>query len=246
VETTPELEGASDPEFWKSRIKLSAFECWDEEVELSAPPFPFKQHWDPASKLMKNKQNKKKNNRNSKQARPASPEAENNPDPLILDYDDCPDTSKQDSDPTAAAIENQLMQDVEVAAQVDLPSLPEDVETLPALLPADIQVGAIVVFKTWIINPNTVTPEFSDYKTAVVEKEGDSGNGVGSFRLRLAKRDVPRKLPVDENGEKVRSARDGFRMAVDGEEEVEDDDVWEGGFTELIAPKLLKGAGVDV
>jgi hypothetical protein len=53
VEKNPEPEGSSDPDFWKSRINLSAFECWEEEFELSAPPYPFKQHWDPASKLMR-------------------------------------------------------------------------------------------------------------------------------------------------------------------------------------------------
>ncbi|KAH7072967.1 hypothetical protein BKA63DRAFT_576983 [Paraphoma chrysanthemicola] len=43
---------SSDPDFWKSKIHLSATECWEEGIKLSVPPFPFKQSWDPASKGM--------------------------------------------------------------------------------------------------------------------------------------------------------------------------------------------------
>lgn len=190
---------------------------------------------------MRNKLNKKKNKKSKKngpERESASPQVEENTETLILDYDDSPDPTKQDSDHTAA-IENQLIQDVQVAAQSDLPSLPEDVEALPALEPQDIQVGTIVVFKMWVINSKTVTPEFSEYRTAIVEKEGDSGNGAGSFRLRLAARDVPKEQKVDENGERVKSAKNGFQMDVHKDEE-EDEGIWEGTFTELISPKLLK------
>ncbi|KAK4985123.1 hypothetical protein LTR66_008271 [Elasticomyces elasticus] len=36
-----------NPNFWKSKIRLSAVECCDKGVELSTPPFPFYQRWDP-------------------------------------------------------------------------------------------------------------------------------------------------------------------------------------------------------
>jgi len=190
---------------------------------------------------MREKVNKKRNKKpkQSQQEREPSPEVEEEPEPLILDYDDSPETSKQDSDPTAA-IENQLMQDVQVAAHSDLPLLPEDVESLPPLESKDVLVGAVIVFKRWTIDPKTVTPEISDYQTAVVEKEGDSGAGAGSFRLKFAARDVPTEQQVDADGERVKNARDGFRMEIDGEEE--DESIWDCTFGELIGPKLLKGA----
>jgi len=190
---------------------------------------------------MREKVNKKRNKKpkQSQQEREPSPEVEEEPEPLILDYDDSPETSKQDSDPTAA-IENQLMQDVQVAAHSDLPLLPEDVESLPPLESKDVLVGAVIVFKRWTIDPKTVTPEISDYQTAVVEKEGDSGAGAGSFRLKFAARDVPTEQQVDADGERVKNARDGFRMEIDGEEE--DESIWDCTFVELIGPKLLKGA----
>jgi hypothetical protein len=55
IEDTPEPEGANDPNFWKSRIILSAWECYYEDFELSAPPFPYKKRWDPACKRMAQK-----------------------------------------------------------------------------------------------------------------------------------------------------------------------------------------------
>jgi hypothetical protein len=242
----PEPKGASEPDFWKSRINLSAFECWDEEHELSAPPFPFEQHWDPASKLMREKKQAKQ----KKKAKTSQPQNElmiddnedqNPEDTPILDYDDSPETMKAASDLTDA-IESQIQQDVELAAKTDLPSLPEDIDSLPTLQPHDIQVGAVVAFKVYAIDPVTVTPHISEYKTAIVEKEGDSGHGAGTFRLKLADRDIPRKADQrkDERGDLVRNAVSGFQM--DDEDDEEDDTIWEGTFGELVEPKLLKAA----
>lgn len=247
VEEPPEPEGASDPDFWKSRINLSAFECWDEDHDLSAPPYPFEQHWDPASKLMRENQNsKKKKQRKIKPSQeqvgwPVDNVDEEPEDTPVLDYDDSPATMKAASDPTDA-IESQIMQDVQLAAKADLPLLPDDVSALPALQSNDIQVGAIVVFKLWTIDPATVTPNISEYKTAIVEKEGDSGKGAGTFRLKLADRDVPKKMEgqVDEKGRPIKNAVSGFRM---GDDEDEDDQsLWEGIFAELVEPKLLQAA----
>ncbi|KAJ4292665.1 hypothetical protein N0V90_009328 [Kalmusia sp. IMI 367209] len=245
VEEPPEPEGSSDPDFWTSRINVSAFECWDEDHELSAPPFPFEQHWDPASKIMRENANKKKKKaRKSRTAQMtgADNEDEEEEETPILDYDDSPETLKQSSDLTDA-IESQLLQDVELAAKTDLPSLPENVESLADLQPSDVQVGAIIVFKLWTIDPATVTPQISNYKTAIVEKEGDSGGGAGTFTLKFADRDVAKKeeKKIDERGNPIRNAASGFKMGDDDEEE-DDESIWEGMFAELVTPKLLKAA----
>jgi hypothetical protein len=229
-EPTPEPEGASDPDFWKTRINLSAFECWNEEFELSAPPFPFKQHWDPAGKLMREQANKKKQKR-AKKAAPVEEvvEEEEEEERIFLNYDDGPDTEMD------AAIDEQVQQDIVVAAQSDLPGLPEDVDSLPQLQPSDIKVGAIIVCKFFEINPKTVTPEYSGFKTARVEKEGDSGYGAGTIRLRFAERDVPkRQEKYDRKGKRVYDAADAF--FVDGG----DEGLWDGMFNELLEPKLLQ------
>jgi hypothetical protein len=237
VEEPPEPEGASDPDFWKSKINLSAFECWEEEFELGAPPFPFQQHWDPASKLMREKAEKKKQKKGGRNKRESvAPEEEE--EITMLDYDDPPLNENPDSE-VNAAIENQLRQDVATAAQADLPQPPEDISTLSNLTPTDIKEGAIIVCKFFAVNPVTIMPEISDHKTAVVEQEGDSGNGAGTFRLRIATRDLPRKeVKFDRKGNRIYGAADNLFMEDDDEEE----GLWEGQFSELLEPKLLKAA----
>jgi hypothetical protein len=234
----PEPEGASDPDFWKSRISLSAFECWEEEFELSAPPYPFKQHWDPASKLMKEKADKKKKRNQKKQkAIPVEEEESEEEEKIFLDYDDTGAT--EDPEATSAAIEDQLRQDVETAAQENLPPLPEDITTLSDLKPGDITAGAIIVCKFFSVNPVTITPEISNYKTAIVDREGDSGHGAGTIRLKIAQRDLPkREKKFDSRGNRIYDAADQFYM----EDEEEEEGLVEVMFGELLEPKLLQAA----
>ena len=47
VETVEDLAAVADDESWKDKIDLRAVECCYEGIELSAPPFPFVQRWDP-------------------------------------------------------------------------------------------------------------------------------------------------------------------------------------------------------
>jgi hypothetical protein len=239
---TSEPEGASDPHFWKSKINLSAFECWEEDYELSAPPFPFKQHWDPASKRMREKaaQKQKKYVKKKREPSPAEEEEEEE-EKIFLDYGDTGATEDPDAMmSTQAAIEDQLRQDVATAAQADLPPLPEDVSTLPELSAGEMKEGAIIVCKFFTVNPVTITPEISDYKTATVDREGDSGPGAGTIRLKIAQRDLPkREKKFDSKGNRIYDAADQFYM----EDEEEEEGLWEGQFSELLEPKLLQAAG---
>ncbi|CAI9626952.1 hypothetical protein GT037_007026 [Alternaria burnsii] len=234
-----EPEGASDPDFWKTRVNLSAFECWEEDFELSAPPFPFQQHWDPASKLMRDKAAKKKQKRRNYVLQEATPEEEEEEgEKIILDYDDAPATNP-DSETIHAALEDQLRQDLAMAAQSDLPPLPQDMSTLPDLTSSDMKAGAIIACKFFTVNPVTVTPEISNYKTAIVEQEGDSGPGAGTIQLKIALRDLPkREKKFDSKGNRIYNAADALLM----EEDEEEEDLWEGQFGELLEAKLVKAA----
>jgi hypothetical protein len=245
--TTEEPERAPDPDFWKSKLNLSAFECWDEEHELSAPPFPFKQHWDPASQLMREKgRNKKKrktvNNHGLADARDPIAEVE---DTIVLDYGDAPAAeSKEDEGPLESdagpAIESQLLHDVATAPKSDLPPLPEDISSLPSLTQADVKVGAIIVFRHFALNPKNMAPEISDWKTARVSEEGDSGNGAGVIGLTLADRDrVQREKKFDRKGNRIYEGVDKFKVEDSDEEE---DGVLEVHFGELLEAKLLVAA----
>ena len=245
---TPEPAGSADPDFWKSRINLSAFECWEEEYELTAPPFPFKQHWDPVGKEMRDaaKARKGKGKKGGKKAAPAVEEAEEEEEEeeekIYLNYDDTPHDDDNPDVEIHSAIEDQLQQDMATAAQEqeqdDLPPVPEDLSTLPDLTSADIKKGAIIICKFFGVNPVTVTPEISSYKTAVVEQEGDSGGGAGTIQLKIAARDLPQKeKKYNSKGERVYDAKDGFFM-----DEEDDEGLWSGMFGELLEGKLLKAA----
>jgi hypothetical protein len=219
---------------------VTAFECWDEEFELIAPPFPFKQHWDPCSKVMREKEAaKKKKKKGSKKPRESLPaQQEDEAEKILLDYDDVGTVDNPDSE-INAAIEDQLRQDVATAAQCDLPPLPDDINALPVLTSADIRESAVIVCKFFSINPATISPEISDFKTATVEREGDSGNGAGTFQLKIAQRDLPkREKKFDKKGNRVYGAVDNLLM----EDDEDDEALWEGQFNELLEPKLLKAA----
>lgn len=127
-------------------------------------------------------------------------EADETNDTIELDYgDDEISKENQDAD-TTAAIESQLLQDVATAAKADLPPLPENIESLPQLTPGDIKAGAVVVFKLFELSPKTMEPVVSDFKTAIVEEEGDSGQRSGRHRSEACR---SRSRP---QGEEVRQA----------------------------------------
>ena len=126
-----------------------------------------------------------------------------------------------------------------MVSESDLPPLPQDMSTLPDLTSSDMKAGAIIACKFFTVNPVTVTPEISDYKTAIVEQEGDSGPGAGTIQLKIALRDLPkREKKFDSKGNRIYNAADALLMAEDEEEE----GLWEGQFGELLEAKLVKAA----
>ena len=70
IETVEAVSAAAEDESWKDKIDLRAVECCYEGVELSSPPFPFVQRWDPQQQRGYNIDNvrrrkRKKRKRNS-------------------------------------------------------------------------------------------------------------------------------------------------------------------------------------
>lgn len=60
TETIEDVAAAADDERWKDKIDLRAVECCYEGIELSTPPFPFVQRWDPQQQRGYNMGNAKK------------------------------------------------------------------------------------------------------------------------------------------------------------------------------------------
>lgn len=237
-----EPQAPQDPGFWKSKINLTAFECWNEEYDLSAPPFPFKQHWDPNCKLMQKKGKQKQRKTAGERFSDINATTSDDGNQTIeLDYGESRSSHGKSDRDTTTTIESQLLQDVAAASQSDLPPLPDNVDALPTLADTDIKKGALVVFKLFELNPANMNPEISAFKTAIVEEEGDSGNGAGDIGLKLAERDKARKeKKYNRKGERIYDHVDNFGTGDSDEEDT-------GGllyykFHELLEAKLLKGA----
>lgn len=236
-----EMAAIEDPNAWKSKINLTAFECWDDGIELSTPPFPFQQRWDPQQKKGKNKKRK----RMDAQYYEGDEETFGEGDwDVSLNYDDEEDLAAQTSDRADVdiTIQSQLQLDIEDAAIRmepidDLPPLPADLSTLPALKEEDIKRDNIIVFKQLECSPATNwAPVISPFRTAIVEEVTE----IETFGLRLAKRDQPHKhIRYDENGKRI---YEKFEMEYHSENE--DTPGVDGliylSFEDLIEPKLLQ------
>ncbi|OCL07729.1 hypothetical protein AOQ84DRAFT_440025 [Glonium stellatum] len=231
-----------DSDAWKSKINLTAFECWDDDVELSTPPFPFQQRWDPQQKQKKGKKNKKRK-RMDAQYYEGNEETFGEGDPdIFLNYDDeDPGPSINNMLDTDSAVQSQLQLDIEGAATRmefidDLPPLPADLSTLPALKEEDMRLGNIIVFKQLECSPATNwAPAISPFRTATVEELTE----IETFGLRLAERDQPQKrIKYDENGKRV---YEKFEMEYISEDEDQPgaDSLLYLSFEDLVEPKLL-------
>jgi len=239
-----EMAALEDPNAWKSKINLTAFECWDDDIELSTPPFPFQQRWDPQQKQKKGKKNKKRK-RMDAQYYEGDEETFGEGDwDVTLNYDDEEDLAAQTSDRAEVdiAIQSQLQLDIEDATTRmepvdDLPPLPADLSTLPALKERDIKRGNIIVFKQLECSPATNwAPVISPFRTAIVEEVTE----IETFGLRLAKRDQPHKhIRYDENGKRIYE-----KFEMENHSENEDTPRVDGliylSFEDLIEPKLLQ------
>jgi len=243
-DTLPEQpQEPEDPDFWKSKIVLTAVECCEEGVELSPPPFPFVQRWHGQKQNQyqshsgaKDKKRKRSNKKFYKDEYEDSYEwydgtAGQDEADVTLNYDDAEENP----------VESQLYHDLEDAAASkgdladDLPSLPANMSELSDLRLADVKPGIVIAFRQLEVSQATNwAPAISDWRTAAVEEcEGEN------LTVRLAKRDRPRKvIRYDEEGNRL---YDKFEMeGYDGEDEEEDDGIRDIPFSDLIEPKIVQ------
>ncbi|OCK82291.1 hypothetical protein K432DRAFT_391417 [Lepidopterella palustris CBS 459.81] len=239
VQTEPE-----DPEAWKTKINLTAFECWDEDIELSTPPFPFKQRWDPQQQYQKGgrlaTKNKKRKRAETQYYHKGAGTYGEDASSVYLNYDEeeaqAPDTYDVDT-----TIESQLQLALEEAPlPEDLPPLPADPSTLPAVSHDEIKIGNVIAFRRLECSQETNwAPVVSPFRTAKVE-EFTEAETIG---LRLALRDQPLKKNIkhDEKGKRLYEKFEMDNLSDEDEEE-------QGGgnglvyehFEDLIEPKLLQ------
>ena len=266
VSTRVHKEATEEDDGWENKVVLKAVECCQDGVQLSTPPFPFVQRWDPQQQGIGKASNRggksKKRKRNQSQYYQSGEQEYNIQDSreyqqeisdaaLQSNADDMDQSRVQgqpDSEDVDEALNDQLMRDVNsisataprsVETPEDLLQLPKDMSSIRHLTRNDALPGAVVAFKQLDMSQETNwQPKISDYRTAtIIEMKDDD-----TIQLRLSQRDRKQndKKYDEETGERIYAK---FEMPdFDEEGAAEDDGLVETMFGDLIEPKLVQAA----
>lgn len=240
-------------ENWQDKLDIRATECIFDDIELTAPPFPFKQRWDrEAHELIG-----KRNGWGRKRKRKQKVQVYDEPEEEYWDgYEDGYDYGNEQYETGELQLhydeEEQPVDGMDYADQPedmedDLPSLPADIGSVPDFVEEDLNKGSIVAFKQLDMSKDTNwQPKVSDYRVAEIHEVIEDG----IINVRLAKRDrrqaKDRDNEEDEDEDEGPRRYTGFEMpGFDDDDEREDDGFRELAFTELIEPKLLQPGVAD-
>ncbi|RYP79376.1 hypothetical protein DL770_006692 [Monosporascus sp. CRB-9-2] len=256
-----------DPDAWRDKVVYRAIECCHEGVELSEPPFPFVQRWDPqqqgsgfhkrstkrggqGKRAERNQAHFYQGDRRSSKKRKHDDSSEwggegydetfngiedgTDGDDVQLHYDDIVEPRQEPNDPIAEASQFTDMD--------DLPSLPEDLASLPILRPGDVKPGMVITWKKWSCSEATGWgPQISDV-TGVVVRIDDDATGV---EVCLAKRD--RNLDGSQKrydpftGQRIYGKFEAPDLEEDDDEEAEEDEGYRIlRFAEMQEPRILQ------
>lgn len=241
---TAEVEvDVNDPEFWRSKIRLSAVECCaDARVQtLSEPPFPFYQRWDPSLTKGKKRKRKQGDTVNGNKRMHLNQDATYAyPDDDGLDYGEEDWTEQYDADQsydevyTLAAAESsapdtaseQVMYGQHRNNDEDetesIPELPDNHSQLPLITSfSDLKSGDLITYSVLELTNTSWTPELSPLRTGEVcsLRDFDREGEVPFLTIIVAKRDIP-KPQYDADGNRIY----GKFEAPDSDEDDDDDD----------------------
>ncbi|KAK8092819.1 hypothetical protein PG999_014406 [Apiospora kogelbergensis] len=229
-----------DPDAWRDKIEYSAVECWYEGVELSEPPFPFEQRWDPQQRGNRSRKGKKRGGDEAGHDQDQEEEtsfagkkrkhdesvqmeehsyysyqgqAGSQDENLRLNYDD---VEPEQVSKTENSIDEGNYSDLD-----DLPSLPKDLGVLRQLQPGQAQVGMVITWKQFILSQAVNwQPQVMDLTGLVTEIHGDD-----AIEVILAKRDRhlerPEKQYDEHTGKRIYGR---FEVPDDDDADDEDDD----------------------
>jgi len=230
VNVEPATAKSADPELWKKKIDLRAVECYHAGIELSIPPFPFVQRWDPQQQFRGKGKNKQK--------QPATYE-EYDETEKPLNYDEELMTIQDESNQVAEQLMHDILADAETDTDTDLPLLPVDMSICDELISHNALPGAVIAFKQLEVSAATNwQPAISTYRTAVIDLVEDNHLLV----LTLAQRDRKKQnAKYDDEGNRIYGR---FEMPDDDEED-DDDGVVEVPLAELVEAKVIR-AGTEV
>lgn len=239
---------SEDDETWRDKLVLRATECVYDDVELTAPPFPFQQRWDKrANKEIRKRRNQQDYGQGQKRKRGYQYFDVEVEEETKGDYDNRDAAGKANGDHDGgpnyddSGLVNDVgdqMDGIEGPQDVedDLPTLPTDLTSLADISEDNIKQGSIITFKQLDMSKATNwQPKMSEYRAAEVLHDVEHG----MFDIRLAKRD--RRPAADKDDEEGERRYSGFEMPGYEEDEV-DDGLRNVTFAELIDPKLVRAA----
>ncbi|RDW61238.1 uncharacterized protein DSM5745_10736 [Aspergillus mulundensis] len=223
---------------WREKLTVGATECVFDDIELSAPPFPFEQHWDTeAGDEMRRRRGRNKKRKRRQQLQVYDEEAYGNE----VDYygDDDQQLNYDDAEQPGDEAENKDLTRTRTAADTedDLPDLPEDASGLPGLTTSELKPGLVFAFKQLDVSKATNwQPMVLDYRIAVISEVFDDN----ILKIQLAK--PYRRQPKDAYAEGGPFSYSGFEMPGMEDDEELDYGIREVPFDDLLEPKVLRAA----
>ncbi|ESA42728.1 hypothetical protein GE21DRAFT_8495 [Neurospora crassa] len=248
-----------DPDAWRQKINYTAVECTEEGVELSEPPFPFYQRWDPQqqnywgngrggpSKRKQQNQGGYEEEEPGTKKRKVSDAEEN----VVLNYDEedpdayaAQDHPEEEQDEEEYDEEEEHNDEQHGDEEEDLPPLPSDLTTLPLLQPGQAKAGMIITWKQFLLSKATNWQPQVMNMTGTVEEVWDQND----LRILLAKRD--RNLDVNEKVYDDEGNRVYDKFEVPEDEDDADEDAEKGyrtiNFADMMEPRVLRQSEDEV
>ncbi|KAJ5565327.1 hypothetical protein N7513_001569 [Penicillium frequentans] len=253
---------------WQDKLIIRATECVVEGITLTAPPFPFKNRWDPVANAEIRERlgwNKKRKRKQRIQVYDGAEEEydegqygdgnayqgydnyeygegafDYDENGNVIHYDENGDVLHYDEEGNEPEIDH--AEQTQIAVVDDLPVFPNDPNSVADLQECEAKPGAIIAFRQLDMSKETNwQPRMSEYRVAEVQKIDK-----GTIHVRLAVRDwKPKQDAVDPEDDEPRQYS-GFEMPGFDDEEGEDDGLRELAYAELSDPKLLKAAPCTV
>ncbi|KAL2269248.1 hypothetical protein VTJ83DRAFT_4094 [Remersonia thermophila] len=245
----------SDPDAWRDKILYRAVECVESGVELSEPPFPFVQRWDPQQKRRGGRSKRKQRDQDQYLDDSSWSSAKRHRHGTSLGDHDAYEASYSGHHDAGALDESALNYDDEVPMDEehskqpglqgvgeddDMPALPEDVSSLPIFEPDKAVPGMILTWKQLLLSKSTNwQPQVWQLTGEIISVLDDN-----TLKLRLAKRDWNRdrnEKVYDEDGNRV---YDKFELpAMDEEgEDGEEDGFRTLDLADMMESRILRGS----
>ena len=198
-------EAEEDTEAWREKLHVTAVECCDEGVKLCAPPFPFRQYWDPQYSNKRKKRNSQKYSESQKKRRgrvnteyiETYDKYGINENGDALNYDDVDAEEEYWEDGALLGDDH----GAETEQDDGFPATPADVEELAPFTAEEAKKGDFVAFNELAVDESTGWQPKTVTRVAKIV-EAPTNATQDQTTIQLAARDLKAKI-FDEEGNRV-------------------------------------------